>query len=97
MDIVIAVILGSVPELTAFVLSHFESDDRTFHEFCAGVHSFEIMSGDIAQKYEEDARTAAKFQGHPIRRIAEWATHEVAFARREAEAWRQCDEEDDLE
>jgi len=82
-----------VPPLTEFVLKTFEDDDRTFYEFCAGVRSFQLYSGDIAAQHEKEAEIARKFLNHPLRRIRKWAQIELERSLREAEWWRQQDEE----
>jgi hypothetical protein len=73
-----------VPELTEAVLELFEADDRTFREFCSGVHSFQIYSGDIASQHEAEARHAELFLNHRLRRIKEWAHGEREDALRQA-------------
>jgi hypothetical protein len=83
----------NVPHITEFVLREFEDDDRVFNEFCAGMHSFELYSGDIAAQHEEEARIAEKFLGHPLRRIREWAHLERENALHQAKQWRQRNEE----
>jgi hypothetical protein len=81
-----------VPPLTQFVLTRFEHDDRTFHEFCAGVQSRSYV-GDMAPEKENEAMVARKFSDHPLRRIREWAREEIDSATRQAAWWRQFDEE----
>ena len=85
-----------VPELTEWLLSSFEDDDRTFREFCAGVHSLQVYSGDIAGQHEAEAAAARKFLNHPIRRIREWAVLEEQQAEKAAEWNRRENEESDL-
>jgi hypothetical protein len=82
-----------VPSLTEFVLSHFEDDDEVFREFLAGTHAGQVYSGDIPAQHEEEAETARRFLAHPLRRVREWAVAEIASAKRQAQFWRQCDEE----
>jgi hypothetical protein len=82
-----------VPPLTEFVLTRFENDDRTFHEFCAGVGSFRSYVGPMAPQKEGEAEVARKFLSHPLRRIREWARGEIDAATQQAEYWRQFDEE----
>jgi len=82
-----------VPPLTEFVLTEFEDDDRVFHEFCAGVHSFQTYWGDIAAQHEAEAAMAECFLNHPARRIREWAQAEVRHSRWEAQQARQWQEE----
>ncbi len=82
-----------VPPLTEFVLAHFEDDDRTFQEFCAGVGSFRSYAGPMAPEKEGEAEVARKFLSHPLRRIREWARGEIDAAMQQAKWWRQFDEE----
>jgi hypothetical protein len=82
-----------VPELTAWVLSHFEDDDRTFSEFCAGVHSMQTYMGDIAGAHESEARDARKFFNHNLRRIREWARIEHEGALENAQRMREWEDE----
>jgi len=86
-----------VPPLTEFVLTEFEDDDWVFHEFCAGVHSFQMYSGDIAAQHEAEAAMAESFLNHPARRIREWAQAEVRHSRWEAQQARQWQEEHKIE
>ena len=82
-----------VPELTAWVLAHFESDDRTFVEFCAGVHSNQMYMGNIAGTHEAEARDARKFFNHQLRRIREWAQIEYSSASQNAQRHREWEDE----
>jgi hypothetical protein len=84
-----------VPELTAWVLTRFETDDRVFHEFCAGVHSYQMYGGDIAAAHESEAERARKFFDYPLRRIREWARSEYEGAKRLAEMQREMEDEMD--
>jgi hypothetical protein len=85
-----------VPEITEYVLDNFELDEATFNEFSAGVHSFEIMWGDLSSRYAEFAKVAEAFRNHRLRRIREWADAEVRSCRHQVEHWRRIDEEDDI-
>jgi len=85
-----------VPEITAWVLSCFENDDRTFSEFCAGVHSFQMYVGDIASTQEAEARDARKFFKHDLRRIREWARIEHAGSLQNAQRMREWEDEMNL-
>lgn len=86
-----------VPELTEFVLQHFEENESIFREFCASVHSGIVMSGDIATQRLQDAEVARKFLNHPIRRVREWAAYEIETSLAEAKRWQSDDEEDFLD
>ena len=85
-----------VPPLTEWVLREFESDDRTFREFCAGVHNFQVYSGDIAAQHEAEAEVARRFHDYPLRRIREWAEYEERNSLAEAELTRRWSAESDL-
>lgn len=82
-----------IPKLTEFVLSRFEDDDRTFREFCAGTHSFQLYSGDIAAQKEAEAASARPFFNHRLRRIREWARYEYDSGIQQAAFHRELDDE----
>jgi len=82
-----------VPELTAWVLSRFEEDDRTFKEFCAGVHSLQMYMGNIAGTHESEAHDARTFFNHKLRRIREWARIEHEGALQNAQRMREWEDE----
>lgn len=82
-----------VPLLTEFVLTEFEADDWTFNEFCMGVHSLQMYSGDIAGQHDAEAAMAERFLDHPIRRIREWAHAEIRQSRWQAQQAREREEE----
>lgn len=82
-----------VPELTEATLEMFESDERTFKEFCCGVHSFQSYWGDIASKYDAEGKKAECFLNHRLRRIREWAQLERDYMRREAAEERRISAE----
>jgi hypothetical protein len=82
-----------VPPLTEFVLSRFEDDDEVFREFLAGTHAGQPYTGDIPAHHEEEAETARRFLGHPLRRVQAWAVAEIESAKLQAQFWRQRDEE----
>jgi hypothetical protein len=83
-----------VPTLTGWVLTQFEDDDRTFHEFVAGSNSFKVYGGDIAAEHEREALVARRFLDYPARRVREWAAiaekgavEDTQRARLQAEEW----------
>jgi hypothetical protein len=80
--------------LTEFVLTYFEDDDRTFSEFVAGVHSFQVYTGSFSSAREGEASVAKTFLGTPIRRIREWA--QLEFAQAEADARIQSIREEEF-
>jgi hypothetical protein len=85
-----------VPALTEFVLEQFADDDAVYDEFCAGVWGGEVMSGDIAAHFEQQAQIAELFLNHRLRRIRGWASSAVPSARANAAEWRRRQEEDFL-
>jgi hypothetical protein len=85
-----------VPKLTEYVLTKFGEDERTFNEFCAGIHNFQSFSGDIAEKYKQDAELAKRFLVHPIKAIRMWAKYEMEDALFQAERWKIRQDEMDL-
>lgn len=82
-----------VPQLTGYVLERFADDERVFREFCFGVHSGKIYTGDIAAQHEEEADVARRFLDHPQQRIRDWAQYEIDRATHDAALWRAHDEE----
>jgi hypothetical protein len=85
-----------VPKLAYFLLSKFGHNDRVFHEFCAGVHSFQLYVGDISSQREREAEIGRKFLNHPLDRIREWADMEIRESLADAERWREFNEEHGL-
>jgi hypothetical protein len=77
-----------VPELTAHVLQRFETDERTFHEFCAGVGTTGTYWVEDGKKRERDAEVAEQLLDNPLRFIREWARRESLYARADAERER---------
>jgi hypothetical protein len=82
-----------VPELTKYVLSKFEEDDRVFNEFSAGTHSHQIYAGDFGATRLQEGENARPFIDHPLRRIREWAQHEMTGARQDAQRHREWEKE----
>jgi hypothetical protein len=82
-----------IPELTEYVLTRFEDDDRTFAEFCAGAHSLQMYTGDIASAREGEAERARAFFDHPLRRIREWAGIEYESGMADAQRHREWGDE----
>jgi len=87
----------TVPPLTEFILREFEKDERTFSEFCAGVYSWKLYKGDIANQYLQEAETAKKFKNYPLKRIREWADRQVNSSDWSAESYRKRDEEREID
>ncbi len=79
----------TVPPLTEWVLTKYADDDRLFNAFCAGVHSFQLYSGDIAAQHEAEAREARAFRDHPLARIRQWAELEEREALEDAKRHRE--------
>ena len=73
-----------VPQLTEFVLTRFEDDDRTFSEFVAGVHSFQGYVGSYSAAREKEGLQAKAFLNHRLRRVREWALLEMRQAEHDA-------------
>jgi hypothetical protein len=82
-----------IPPLTEFVLTYFENDDRTFSEFVAGVHSFQLYTGSYSSARERESIVAKAFIGSPIRRVREWAQLELTQAEADARVHRIREEE----
>jgi hypothetical protein len=73
-----------VPQLTEFILTRFEDDDRTFSEFVAGVHSYQGYWGSFSEAREKEGLQAKPFLTHRLRRIREWALIEMRQAEHDA-------------
>lgn len=83
-----------VDPLTEFVLERFEDDDDVYYAFAHQRHDgSRLYIGDIAVQQEAEARVAAAFLTHRLRRIREWAEEEATSARSEAQWWREHHEE----
>jgi len=82
-----------VEPLTEFVLSKFGEDERVFSAFCAGIHSLQLYSGDIAAEHEREAAIARKFRDHPLEAIRKWAIAEEASSLWQAKQMRERNEE----
>ena len=82
-----------IPPLTEFVLTRFEDDDRTFSEFVAGVHSFQLYRGSYSSARDQERLVAKAFMNSPIRRVREWAQSEMAQAEADAKVHRIREEE----
>jgi hypothetical protein len=82
-----------ISPLTEFVLTYFENDDRTFSEFVAGVHSFQLYVGSYSSAREQESSVARAFIGSPIRRMREWAQLELRQAEADARVHRIREEE----
>ena len=85
-----------VPELTAFVLTEFENNDRVFREFCAGVGTSFVLEPVSEKIYLQKAEKAKLFLTSDIKRIREWAEGEIKSNLRSAEFEKQSEEEDDI-
>jgi hypothetical protein len=82
-----------VPELTEFVLEEYESDDEILRNFCAGLHSLQLYSGDIAAAHEKEAAIARRFLTHRLPRVRQWAEQEIRSAEETARHMRRIQEE----
>ena len=88
---------ASLHPLTHYVLTEFEDDDRTFNEFVAGTHSMQIYRGDIASQHQAQADAARPLLTHDLRRVREWAKHEVERGEADAEMWRRREAEQEID
>ncbi len=73
-----------VDQLTRFVLTTFEDDDRTFSEFVAGVHSYQGYWGSYSEARQKEALQAKAFLNDGSRRIRQWAVLEMQKAEEDA-------------
>jgi hypothetical protein len=73
-----------VPQLTEFILTRFEDDERTFSEFMAGVHSYQGYWGSYAAAREKEGLQAKAFLTHRMRRVREWVLLEMRQAEHDA-------------
>ena len=73
-----------VPQLTEFILTRFEDDDRTFSEFVAGVHSYQGYWGSFSEAREKEGLQAKPFLTHRLKRIRDWALIEMRQAEHDA-------------
>jgi hypothetical protein len=82
-----------VPEITAQFLNEFGDDEYVFSEFCVGLHDLEVHVGEVSRQYESQAALANHFLDNPIPAIRRWAQYERDSGVRNAELWRQREEE----
>lgn len=80
-----------VPELTEFVLARFGDDEEVFSSFCSSRHNFQVYSGP--NQHETEARVAKRFLGHALPKVREWAEREAHWSEKDAQHWRERDEE----
>jgi hypothetical protein len=73
-----------VPQLTRFVLTKFEDDERTFREFVAGVHSYQGYWGSYSEARQKEALEARTFLTDVSMRIRQWALLEMQRAEEDA-------------
>lgn len=73
-----------VPQLTRFVLTEFEDDERTFSEFVAGVHSYQGYKGSYSEARQKEAQEARTFLSDVSKRIRQWAALEMQSAEEDA-------------
>ena len=64
--------------------AEFEDDDDIFREFCLGRHHFEVRCGNARAKRAALERAMAPFLSHDLRRVREWAKHELSENESEA-------------
>jgi hypothetical protein len=82
-----------VPEITLTVLRRFGNTREVFHEFCIGLHSFQMYSGDIAGEHKREAEIAKAFLDHEDPLIRRWAQQEISYSERDEQRARQQQEE----
>lgn len=85
-----------VPDLTEYVLTHFEDDPRTFSEFVAGIHSFQGYRGSYSAARQKEADEAKAFLNHPSKRVREWARLEMLQGEEDARVHGMREEERDM-
>jgi hypothetical protein len=73
-----------VAQLTRFVLTEFEEDERTFSEFVAGVHSYQGYWGSYAEARQKEGLRAKAFLNDSSKRIRQWAVLEMRRAEEDA-------------
>ncbi len=84
-----------VPEPTLTVLRRFGDDEEVLNEFCLGVHSFQMYSGDISGQHEREAKVAQAFLGHDLKAVRLWAGRELKESKERAAQERQRAEEEE--
>jgi hypothetical protein len=84
------------PELnavTAFLMENFGEDERVFSSFVAGMHSGGVFAGPISDWMQRGVTLAEEFTNYPIPSIRRWARNEVQFGTKQAEEFREREEE----
>jgi hypothetical protein len=85
------------PKITRFILEKYGEDDDLFNEFCSGLHSLQMYSGDISGQHKKEAELAKTFFTDGNKIIKKWAHCEHSHAIAQAEYWKRLDEEIELE
>ncbi|MEY8750078.1 hypothetical protein [Alkalicoccobacillus gibsonii] len=67
-----------VPQLTEWLLSTYEWDDRLFREFIAGRHSLEVINiSEAIKNHEVLVQEMEPYLSHSLNRVREWAEYEI--------------------
>ena len=85
------------PELnsvTSFLMENFGEDEKVFSSFVAGIHSGGVRAGPISNWMQEGVTLAEQFANYPIPSIRKWARIEIEFGTKEAEEFREREEEE---
>ncbi len=83
----------TIPPLTAWLFRDYENDDEAFEWFLIGRDTGEFFTRDDNQNRKR--KEMELFLNHEMRRAREWAKYEIAKATREAQYFRDMDEEDE--
>ncbi len=88
---------NGVPRLsptTEFLLTQYGEDEAVYASFVAGLHSGGVFAGPISEWVMRGVALAEHFVTSPIPAIRKWALGEVEYGTRQAEEFRQQEEED---
>jgi hypothetical protein len=81
------------PKITRFILEKYGEDADFFNEFCSGLHSLQMYSGDISEQHKKEAELAKAFFADKNKIIRKWSHYEYDNAIVQAEYWKRLDEE----
>jgi hypothetical protein len=83
-----------VPPVTDWLLREYESDDEAFQWFLMGRNAGKVWTQrEINSTRKRDAMKP--FLKHGLRRVREWAAHEIQEEEKEEKFFREMDEEDE--
>jgi hypothetical protein len=80
--------------ITEFLLTQYGEDDAVYASFVAGLHSGGVFAGPISDWMMRGVALAEHFVTSPIPAVRKWALGEVEYGTRQAEEFRQQEEED---